>query len=238
MSSSEVTDCVSCSNDNCIIRKNSRIEAIVPFIEKKYTLNCKKGQNFIIEGAPVNGLYFVFKGKVKVTKAGINGKEQIVRFAGDGEIVGHRGFAAGHFYQIGAVAIENSTLCSFPLDVLKEMLITVPTVTFDLMSFYSEELNRSETKVKKFAQMTVREKVIDALLYLNRKFGQKKGLLNITLSRREIADFAGTTDEQVIRVLSSLKREGLIIANGKRLGIVNLNALSKEISEHNFYIDS
>lgn len=106
------------------------------------------------------------------------------------------------------------------------------------MTFYAEELSRSETKVKKFAQMTVREKVIDAFLYINRKFGQKDGFFDVKLSRKEIADFAGTTDEQVIRIISSLKKEGLIQASGRNLGIKNVELLRKEISEHNYFIDS
>ncbi|MDN3669137.1 Crp/Fnr family transcriptional regulator [Echinicola jeungdonensis] len=208
------------------------------YIDRKHSMTCKKGQNFIIEGAPVHGLYFVKKGKVKVAKTGLNGKEQIVRLARDGEIIGHRGFGAGHFYQISAVALEDTQLCNFNTDTLNEMLHKIPSLTFDLMSFYAEELNRSETKVKKFAQMTVREKVIDALLYINRKFGQNKGYLNIQLSRKEIADFAGTNDEQVIRVISALKKEGLIVSSGKKLGIKNVELLSKEISDHNFFLDS
>ncbi|MFT6867284.1 MAG: CRP-like cAMP-binding protein [Cyclobacteriaceae bacterium] len=212
--------------------------ALQPFLAKKNTLSCKKGQHFIIEGAPVHGLYFVQQGKAKVAKTGFNGKEQIVRFSGNGEIIGHRGFGAGQFYQISAVAIENTTLCNFSTETLNEMLMTIPKLTFDLMTFYAEELNRSETKVKKFAQMTVREKVIDALLYINRKFGQINGFLALQLSRKEIADFAGTTEEQVIRVISALKKEYLIKASGKRIGIADVNILSKEIADHHFYIHS
>ena len=66
-------------------------------------------------------------------------------------------------------------------------------------------MNRSENKVKTISQMTVRERVIDTLLYINRKFGTTDGFLNLTLSRKEYADYAGTTEEQVIRTFSSLK---------------------------------
>jgi len=214
------------------------LEEMQDFVAKKNVINCKKGQNFIIEGAPVHGLYFVNKGKAKVAKTGLNGKEQIVRFARDGEIIGHRGFGAGEFYHISATALEDTVLCNFSTDTMVSMLRKVPSLTYDLMTFYAEELNRSETKVKKFAQMTVRERVIDAFLYINRKFGQEKGFFNVQLSRKDIADFAGTTDEQVIRIISALKKEGLIQTSGKKLGVKNVELLSKEISEHHFFIDS
>jgi len=96
--------------------------------------------------------------------------------------------------------------------------------------------NKSEAKVKTISQMTVRERVIDTLLYVNRKFGQSNGFIDILLSRKEYADHAGTTEEQVIRILSVLKKEALILAKGKRIGIPNVELLKKEISEHNFYL--
>lgn len=231
-------DCSTCKNSTCLIKKNYLSEKAKHHTDKKVTIACKKGQNFIIEGAPVHGLFFVYKGKAKVAKTGINGREQIVRFVGDGEIIGHRGFGGGQFYQINAVALEHTVLCNFSNDTMKSMLKEVPELTYDFMLFYADELNRSETKVKKFAQMTVREKVIDAILYINRKFGQSSGFLNLQLSRKEIADFAGTTDEQVIRIISSLKKEGLLLAEGKKLGIVDIPKLKKEIADHNFFLDS
>jgi CRP/FNR family transcriptional regulator, anaerobic regulatory protein len=231
------TNCQICENKHCLIKKNMNAPMMDVFIEKKNTLSCKKGQNFIMEGAPVHGLYFLLRGKVKVAKTGFNGKEQIVRFASDGEIIGHRGFGVGQSYQISAMALENSILCNFSVDTMNEMLKSIPSFTYDMMLFYAEELNRSESKVKKFAQMTVREKVIDAFLYVHRKFGQGKEFLNIQLSRKEIADFAGTTEEQVIRIISSLKKDGLITTSGKKIGL-NVELLSKEIASHNFFLDS
>jgi len=122
--------------------------------------------------------------------------------------------------------------------MLQEVLRSDAVFTYDLMLFYANELNKSEVKVKSLSQMTVRERVIDTLLYIYRKFAQPMGFLDLLLSRREYADYAGTTEEQVIRVFSALKKEGLIIASGKRIGIPNVDALKKEISEHNFYLDS
>lgn len=235
---SEKPTCTTCPNEQCIIKKNRLMGSMPEYLEKKNMIYCRKGQNFILEGAPVQGLYFVNKGKVKVAKTGFNGKEQIVRFAGSGEIIGHRGFGAGQFYQISAVALEDTYLCHFSRAMMSEMLQVIPSLTYDLMLFYADELNRSETKVRKFAQMTVREKVIDSLLYINRKFGQTKNLLNVQLTRKEIADFAGTTEEQIIRILSSLRKENLIHTQGKKIGIENVSLLSFEIAEHNFFLDS
>lgn len=226
--------CSSCMNENCFIKKHIHLEQMKNYIDKKHSFVCKKSQQFIIEGAPIQGLYFVYKGKVKTVKTGINGREQIVRLTKEGDTVGFRGFGTGKRYLIGAYALEDTILCNFGNDDMLEILRNVPEFTFDLMLFYADELNKSENNIRKIAQMNVRERVIDTLLYIYRKFGQSHGVIELDLSRKEIADFAGTTDEQVIRVISSLKKEGLIKTVGKKIGLLNVDKLNSEIREHKY----
>lgn len=232
--------CTECSNEACLIKKNlSLINEIDPEItEQKHTIKCKKSRQFIMEGAPVNGLYFIKSGKVKVVKTGYNGKEQILRLCTNGEVIGHRGFGMGETYKIGAATLEDSILCNFTTTLLEQILLSDPRVTYDFMHFYAKELNKSETKVKTMSQMTVREKVIDMLLYLYRKFGNEDGSISLELTRKELADYAGTTDEQVIRILSSLKKENQIHTKAKLIQLLDPETLKKEISEHNFFLDS
>jgi hypothetical protein len=75
--------CGSCSNSNCLIKKNLSNLTSSVFVENKKTIKCKKGQQFIIEGAPVNGLFFILKGTVKVFRTGIQARDQIGRFANE-----------------------------------------------------------------------------------------------------------------------------------------------------------
>jgi len=230
--------CSDCLNHECLIKKNLPSFSESDLIKNKTSLKLKKGQQFIIEGTPVNGLFFILKGNVKVFRTGINGREQIVRFAKEGEIIGHRGFGTQEYYSIGATVLRDTIVCYFSKDTLRSTLLDNPKFTYDFMLFYADELNRSESKVKTISQMTVRERVIDSLLYIHRKFGDLNSFLNLTLSRREYADYAGTTEQQVIRVLSALKKEKLITAKGKKIGINDIKLLKKEINEHNYFLDT
>ncbi len=233
------SSCNDCLNNDCLIKQNLKHFVDSDFIDQKNTFKLKKGQQFIIEGTPVNGLFFIRKGTVKVFRTGINGREQIVRFAKEGEIIGHRGFGTHESYSIGATVLKNSSVCYFSKDVLQKILLSNSKFAYDFMLFYANELNRSESKVKSISQMSVRERVIDTLLYIHRKFGDDMNdFLNLVLSRREYADYAGTTEQQVIRVFSALKKEQLINAKGKQIGINNISALKKEINEHNYFLDT
>ena len=229
--------CDRCLNEKCLIKRNLSHLSNSDLTINKTSLKLKKGQQFIIEGTPVNGLFFILKGTVKVFRTGINGKEQIVRFAKEGEIIGHRGFGTQEYYSIGATVLNDSVVCYFSKKTLQEVLLKNPKFTYDFMLFYANELNNSESKVKSISQMTVRERVIDTILYIHRKFGDLNNFLNLPLSRKEYADYAGTTEQQVIRVFSALKKEGLIIAQGKKIGINNIELLKKEINEHHYFLD-
>ena len=229
--------CDVCNNEHCLVHNHSQT-LLGDETTQNTIIKCKKGQQFIIEGAPVNGLFFIKQGTVKVFRTGINGREQIVRFAKDCEIIGHRGFGTQEYYSIGAIALQDSELYYFSKEYLQKILFENPAFSYDMMLFYANELNRSESKVKSISQMTVRERVIDTLLYIHRKFGNLRGFLNLPLSRKEYADYAGTTEEQVIRVFSALKKEGLITTKGKKIAIHNLQLLKNEISEHNYFLDS
>jgi CRP-like cAMP-binding protein len=230
----DIANCNTCMNENCFIKKHIHLKQMKNYIDKKRSFVCKKAQQFIIEGAPIQGLYFIYKGKVKTVKTGIYGREQIVRLTKEGDTVGFRGFGTSKRYLIGAYALEDTVLCNFSNEDMLEILHNIPEFTFDLMLFYAEELNKSENNIRKIAQMNVRERVIDTLLYIHRKFGQTNGIIELDLTRKEIADFAGTTDEQVIRVISSLKKEALIKTVGKKIGILSADKLKTEIKEHKF----
>ncbi len=232
------SNCETCNRTNCVIHKNKGVLFNSTLPQSSTILKCKKGQQFIIEGAPVNGLFFIKSGTVKVFRTGINGREQIVRFAKGCEIVGHRGFGTQEYYSIGAVALQDVELHYFSKEHLQSALLENPKFAYDMMLFYANELNRSENKVKSISQMTVRERVIDTILYINRKFDDINGFLSLPLSRKEYADYAGTTEEQVIRVFSALKKENLIMAKGKKIGIIDVSQLKKEINEHNYFLDS
>jgi CRP-like cAMP-binding protein len=229
--------CTTCTNENCLIKKHSCDEAIQPLLKQKNTFSCNDGQQFILEGAPVNGLYFIYSGYVKVYKQTTGKDSQIIRFLKEGEIVGHRGFGTNYVYGISASALSDAVLCNFPTDVLIEMLHKAPPLMFDFMLFYADQLQKSEANAKRFAQMTVREKVINGLLFIYQKFGQSEGLINILLSRKDIADFAGTTTDQVIRVISSLKKEELLLAKGKKLGIPDVPKFEAQLSETQYFLE-
>lgn len=224
-----------CSEDNCFLKQHTSQDWLTIINDKKNLAHYKKGHHIITEGNSVMGLYFICKGKVKVTTLGLNGKEQIVRLASDGHILGHRGF--GHeTYPIGAVAMEESLVCFISNELAHEVMMHNPLFTYELMMFYSRELRKTESRIKYLSQMTIKERVGEALLYLVDTFGvtsDKK--INISLSRSEIAELAGTNADQVSRSITEFKEEKVLNTDGKDLVLLNPAKLHELVGQYNIY---
>ncbi len=225
-------DCILCKNVQCMI-KQCDTEWLKVMNEKNNQIVFRKGQYVFLEGNPVFGIYFIQQGKVKITSSSLSGKKQIVRLATDGHILGHRGYT-GETYPVEASTLEDSRICFFDNQTLYDAFIANSRFAFAGMMFYSKELRKSEQRTKFFAQMTVEEKIIFALLYIASTFGlnEKDKALNAILSRQEISEIAGTNSEQVSRSLASLERQNIIHIHGKKILLVNYEALKNSISRY------
>lgn len=203
-------ECKVCENDHCFIKKFCESQWVDLLSSTKHDRSIPKGTAIFQEGERVPGLYFIKKGKVKVTSSTVQGKEQIIRLAAPGDILGHRGVGDDTF-PIGARTLEDSELCLIPNDVLDEIFIANPWLTVELMMFFSRELRKSEFRNKHLHHMNEREKVTLALLYIEDTFGQKgKVPTQIPLTREEIGQLSGTFPQDLDHELASLEKEGII----------------------------
>ncbi|MFI5222043.1 MAG: Crp/Fnr family transcriptional regulator [Bacteroidia bacterium] len=229
----EKISCKSCTNSNCFVRQFCTPEWIEKIDQKKYQTFYEQGQFIIHEGAPVLGIYFIQNGKVKVLSRGLTGKHQIVRFAREGHILGHRG-EGNDVYPISAVAMESSLICFVDNHILSELFQQNPEFTTGLMMYYSRELRKMEDRMKNIAQMNIREKIAESLLLMYEVFGtNEQNEIDIHFTREDIANLAGTTAEQVVRQFTDFEEEGLIKKNARKIQLVNMDRLQRIIRDHN-----
>lgn len=227
------TTCKDCPNKDCFVKKCNRAW-IKKLDTAKSQIYYNKGSQIIVEGHPVMGLYFVQSGKVKIISTGINGRQQIVRLTKEGHIIGHRAYG-GEVYPIGAVAMEDAIICFIDNTTLYEAFVENPEFTIEIMMFYSQELRKVETRLKYIGQMSVKEKVAEALMFIHDVYGvDEQGCLNAKLMRQDIADLAGTNPEQVVRQLSEFEKDGLLSKSGKNIRLCNIDGMQDVISSYLF----
>lgn len=187
----------------------------------------KKGEVIFREGNRANGLYCISSGKVKIFKTGIEGRDQIVRLAKTGDIIGYRALLSGEPYFASASALEDTAVCMIPASDFHKYTDANPAFSKGLIQKLTQDLKVSEERMMSMAQKSVRERLAATLLLLMQTFGTvgPDKVLNVDLSREDIASLIGTATETVIRLLSDFKTEQIIATRGKKILILNEKAL-------------
>lgn len=226
-------DCVDCNCLKCYVRKFCTDLEQSKISSSKDLNNYRTGDSIFKEGNTMLGIYFIMHGAVKVVTSGPNGREQVVRLASDGDLLGHRVLGNDKYY-FNAIALRDTQICFIETAVFKETCMNSPEFSYRLLLFYALELRRTELRVKFQAQMNIREKVAQAFVYLNEVFeiNSESNKLNVDLSRKEIADIAGTTPEQVTRQLSDFEEEGLISREKRDIQFLDIAGLENIVKDY------
>lgn len=216
-----------CDANSCFMCQNCLEEWRPAIFANKNNMKLKKGELLFKEGDPVTGIYFVYSGNLKVYKQWDADKELIIRFATNGAILGHRGIGPNLNYPISAAALEASVVCYVDMQFFESTLRVNGELTYKLVNFFAAELRKSEQRMRDLAHMPVKGRVADALIKLEQQFGTTSdGLINISMSRQDLASYSGATYETVFRVINELVGGGIISLSGKSIAIENHQALT------------
>jgi CRP-like cAMP-binding protein len=188
----------------------------------------KRGEILYNEGNRISGFYCIHKGIIKVFKTGLDGKEQIIRFAKSGEIIAYRSVLSNEVACTSAKVIEDSMVCFIPAEILISFVKSNSDFAYELLKLACEELGEANSFITDIAQKTVRERLAEVLLLLVNDFGlDNQNFLQISLTREELANIVGTATESVIRLLSEFKADKLVELNGRKIRIINRKGLEK-----------
>ena len=219
--------------DNCLHSYNSIFKHLTPeehaIVEREKVCNSyKRGSVIYHEGSRTNGFYCINSGIIKIFKTGIEGREQIIAFAKKGGIIGYRSILSNELACSSAKVIEDATLCFVPAETLISLVKTNGNFSMAIMQQTCKELGEANAFLTDIAQKTVRERLAEVLLNLKDTFElNEDNILQISLTREELANIVGTATESVIRLLSEFKNDRLIDLNGRKITILDIKALEK-----------
>jgi CRP-like cAMP-binding protein len=152
----------------------------------------------------------------------------IVAFAKKGDIIGYRSVLSNEVACTTAQVIEESILCFIPADVFINLVKTNSKFSIKIMRLACNELGTANKLITDIAQKSVRERLAEILLILKDIFGvDENNILQISLTREEMANLVGTATESVIRLLSEFKSEKIIELNGRRIRILDEKRIIK-----------
>jgi len=201
------------------------------FSRLNYDKTCsvyKRGTVLYREGSRLTGFYCITKGIIKIYKTGIDGKEQIIRFAKRGEIIAYRSLLSQELACTTAKVIEEGVLCHIPYKTLLFLIQNNWQFSHHMLQIVCRELREANDYITDIAQKTVRERLAEVLLLLKENFDlDNQNTLQISLTREELANMVGTATESVIRLLSEFKQDNLIALQGRKIKFMDIPRLQR-----------
>lgn len=220
-------NCLNCNVRYQSVFCNLTTENLDEINMQKHCTAFKKGHILFTEGTYPQGLYCINHGKVKLTIAGDQGKEQIIRLAASGDVLGYRAMLSNDFYNATATAIADTEVCFIPKETFYKLIDSNNDLSRSFLSLLSTELKDVQQRMTDIAQKPVRERIAESLLLLKEIYGFEAdgSTINVLLSREEIANLAGTATETTIRTLSEFNNSGIIELVKKKIRIINQREL-------------
>ncbi|MEH7303480.1 Crp/Fnr family transcriptional regulator [Neobacillus drentensis] len=193
----------------------------------------KKQNHVFLQGDPLENVYFIYDGKIKIYKSDINGKEQIVAIAKKGEMFPHVGFFRKGNYPAFAEVLESSTLISIPISKFETVLIENPELCIKVFRVLGEKIVDLQNRLEEQILNNTYEQIVKLLIRLAQKYGKEQEdgtiLLKSEFTNKDLANMIGTTRETISRTLTKMKKDELIEVNDEGNMIVDINILMEEI---------
>ncbi|NOZ61359.1 MAG: Crp/Fnr family transcriptional regulator [Calditrichaeota bacterium] len=190
----------------------------------------KKKQPVYLAGDPNESLYFLKKGRVKVSRIDESGKEYTIILLEPGEIFGELGLFNETPRETTAVAMEDSLICTMRRRDFEDLLQNKPELSLRLNKLIGFRFRQIENRLEELLFRDVPSRLARLLLrlaekhLLETKHGER---INIKLTQQELANLIGATREMTSSVLNNFKKLGYINFESKYIYLTNRKALQK-----------
>ena len=188
----------------------------------------KKGEVIFREGSYPTGIFYITEGKAKKYKLDRDHKEHIIYVANVGELLGYHAVLSEEHFPDSAAALEDSKIAFIPKEDFLKTVNQSQVLSRRLLKTLSHEFDVLANSLSVFAQKSVRERLALQLIILREKYkvNFKPGMhVEINMGRDDLASLVGTARENVVRVLSEFKQDGIIQTKGRKIIVLEINKL-------------
>lgn len=190
------------------LRQEER-DALRPYVRIK---SYEEGEVIFREGDPGTVFHFVLGGRVKVQKMTADGRDVILEIMGPGDPVGALAAYEERSFPATAIAIEAASLFSLPRQEFFGVIAANPLLARGLLVGLTRRMLELTRRLAE-RSARVEYRIARLMLTLADRVGRAEGgrlVVPVVLSRQEIADMVGTTQETAIRVMSKWGKDGLV----------------------------
>ncbi len=195
----------------------------------------KRGDPVYLPADSADGLLLVVSGRVKICHLTSEGKQSILVFVEPGEVFGELSVVDPTLRHEYAEACEATHLVLIPREEIQRVMRAYPDLTMGITKLIGLRRRRVERRLRNLLFHSNRERLVHLLLELVEQYGKlaSDGIeLNIKLSHQEMANIIGSTRETVTVVLGELQKEGMIEIARRRVKILNLQRLGRQVNQN------
>jgi CRP/FNR family transcriptional regulator, nitrogen oxide reductase regulator len=189
-------------------------------ISKGRTRKIKTGAFFFYEGDPAEQFYVLTSGRVKLTQVTPEGQQVILRYISPGEEFAVIAVLSEISYPVSAEAVNDSTAMIWEKDIIQQLISRYPQIAMNALEILAGRIKEFQDRVREMATERVERRIARTLLRLVRQAGEKvpEGvLINLPLSRQDLAEMTGTTLFTVSRILSQWENKGIVSSGRERI---------------------
>lgn len=220
--------CESCqTREECIFGglPPTQVEA---FSRIRHLHHYKSRQVIFYEGTPALGFHIVCGGRVKLSTAGRGGREQVIRIANPGEVIGEESLLESHGYKATAEPLEDCHTAFIKRDQFLALLESNHHVASRFLLHFCRTLIETQGRLGQMGLGDARSRLAGTLFDLAQRYGRgtEEGVdLDLNLSRAELAAMVGVSPETVMRLLSEFRTNGVLRLKGRRIIVLSLKRL-------------
>ncbi|HNQ20286.1 MAG TPA: Crp/Fnr family transcriptional regulator [Bacteroidales bacterium] len=191
-------------------------------IQKSY----QKDEVIFQQGEKSPFLVFLQKGLVKFNYLDTNNKNLILTIVSAPSLLGLANVLNEDINLFSIIAIEDSMGCQIDLNKVKVLAMKNKNFIISLTKLSTDMFRNSIYNVISLAHKQINGRIADILLFLAREI-YHSNTFTLSISRQELAEFAGCSKENVIKSLRSLNRDNIIRISGKEIEILDIKKLIK-----------
>ena len=219
------SECQDCPDKSCATEKLGASELDL-ITNNRYISEIKRNTNILNAGSPVSHIIYLRSGLVKEYLVKSDSKEQILQIVMPHSYLGLNSLFGDNINHFSYSALTDLRVCYIDIDVFTQLVKKNGNFAFEILtSVGRENLNNFRRFIAQSNKRTY-GRIADMLIYFS-KVVFSSSRFQIPLSRREIADMAGTSRESAGRVISKFNAEGLVRISGKKVVINDLKKLEK-----------
>ena len=198
------------------------------FLSFTRNLTFKKGKLIFYEDGIPTGIFLVKKGKAKIYKTGIYGKDQIFYIYKRGDLFGYHALLANEKYEDSCEALEDCEILFINKRDFEQLLDKISNLKLLFIQNMSHEFGVLVNTITLLAQKPLRERLALYLLILQDRYYDKASKQSIiNLSREDLANIIGTARESLGRLLKEFKEEELIKINKRTIEIIDFDKIKR-----------